>query len=95
VDGTRPWVRDLADASSWMDLVHLLRTIGIPGLLAAPPLPGLVKGAVVAAVTGYLTLWTYDWCVRATAVGALRNRRRDPSGLPRSGPPSSPPRVPV
>jgi hypothetical protein len=92
-DTPRPWVRYLATASSWMYLVHLPLTIWIPGFLAPVALPALVKGAIVLGVTGCLTLWTYDRFVRSTAVGALLNGPRYPSGLARSGAPSLPSRV--
>ena len=65
-------------------LVHLPRTIWIPGVLAPVALPALVKGAIVLGVTRCLTLWTNDRFVRSTAVGALLT-----GGATRARPPAA------
>ena len=78
----RPIVRYLSDASYWMYLVHLPFAIGIPGLLATSPAPAIVKFAITLSVTSVVTLVSYHYLVRATAIGALLNGRRYPRSLP-------------
>jgi glucans biosynthesis protein C len=90
-----PWVRYLADASYWMYLVHLPLTIWIPGLLATVALPAVAKYSIVLSVTVCLTLLTYDWFVRSTAIGALLHGRRYPRALLHSEIAPPPSQVPV
>jgi glucan biosynthesis protein C len=78
----RPIVRYLSDASYWMYIVHLPFTIAIPGLLATWPAPAVVKFAITLAVTSLVTVVSYHYLVRATAIGALLNGRRYPRSLP-------------
>lgn len=82
LDRPSPIVRYLSDASYWMYLVHLPIVITVPGVLAASPLPALVKFAITLAVTTAATLVTYHYLVRSTAIGALLNGRRYPRSLP-------------
>ena len=81
VDRPSPIVRYLSDASYWMYIVHLPFTLVVPGLLAPAPLPALVKFTITAAVTTAVTLVSYHYLVRATAIGGLLNGRRYPRGL--------------
>lgn len=76
-----PIVRYLSDASYWMYLVHLPFAIGLPGVLAPMPLPAAVKFTITVALTTAITLVSYHYLVRATAIGALLNGRRYPRGL--------------
>ena len=69
----RPLTRYLADASYWMYLTHLPVVIWTAGLLAPVPMPALAKFAIVVAVTAAVTIASYHWCVRSTAVGAWLN----------------------
>jgi glucan biosynthesis protein C len=81
LDRPNPIVRYVSDASYWMYLVHLPLAIGIPGALALAPLPAIVKFTITVALTTAVTLVSYHYLVRATAIGALLNGRRYPRGL--------------
>jgi glucans biosynthesis protein C len=74
-------VRYVADAAYWMYLVHLPFTIWIPGLLATSPLPALVKFTIVLGATTLVTIVSYHYLVRSTAIGVLLNGRRHPRTL--------------
>jgi peptidoglycan/LPS O-acetylase OafA/YrhL len=78
----RPLVRYLADASYWMYLVHLPFAIGVPGVMARWPAPAIVKFAVTLSVTLAISLVSYHYLVRATAIGAMLNGRRYRRALP-------------
>jgi peptidoglycan/LPS O-acetylase OafA/YrhL len=82
LDRPSPIVRYLSDASYWMYLVHLPIVITVPGLLAPFALPATLKFTITLAVTTAATLISYDYLVRATAIGALLNGRRYPRSLP-------------
>jgi glucans biosynthesis protein C len=74
--GSRPFVRYLSDASYWMYIVHLPVVIWTAGLLAPLAAPAPVKFALVLTITTVVTVATYHWGVRSTAVGVLLNGRR-------------------
>jgi glucan biosynthesis protein C len=78
-----PLGRYLADASYWLYLVHLPLTIWIPGLLANLAIHATVKFLIVLSGTTCVTLFTYHYLVRSTAIGLLLNGRRSPRSLPR------------
>jgi peptidoglycan/LPS O-acetylase OafA/YrhL len=82
VDRPSPIVRYLSDASYWMYIVHLPIVIAVPGVLAPSSLPAVVKFAITLAVTTAVTLVSYHYLVRSTAIGALLNGRRYPRSLP-------------
>lgn len=82
-DRPNPWVRYATDASYWIYLVHLPFTIWIPGLLAAVAWPAMLKFWVVLTATLAVTLVSYHYGVRSTAVGAVLNGRRYPREWPR------------
>ena len=82
LDRPSPIVRYLSDASYWMYIVHLPFTLVVPGLLAAAPLPAMVKFAITVTVTTAATLVSYHYLVRATVIGELLNGRRYPRSLP-------------
>ena len=86
----RPIVRYLSDASYWMYIVHLPFAIGVPGLLATWPAPAIVKFTITLTVTSAVTVVSYHYLVRATAVGALLNGRRYSRSLPPVEPARSP-----
>lgn len=71
-----PLVRYLSDASYWMYLTHLTVISWTAGLLMRSPAPVVVKFSIVLAVTTAVTLATYRWFVRPTALGVLLNGRR-------------------
>ena len=83
---SRPVVRYLSDASYWMYIVHLPFAIGIAGLLAPYQLPAPLKFAMTVAAITLITLGSYHYLVRSTAVGALLNGRRYPRALPKPQP---------
>jgi len=70
---TRPHarLRYLSDAAYWVYLVHLPIVAGLQIALVPLPLPGLLKFAVVVAVTTAVCLWSYERCARYTAIGAV------------------------
>src|SRR5262249_38278741 len=77
-----PLARYMADASYWMYLVHLPLTIVFPVFLRNLPLPTVVKFGAVLGVTTCITIITYHYWVRATAIGKVLNGRRYPRTLP-------------
>ncbi len=77
-----PVWRYLSDASYWMYLVHLPFTIWIPGLLDDAELPPEVKFLIVISATIAITLSTYHFFVRSTAIGALLSGQRYQKSLP-------------
>jgi len=82
----RPIVRYLSDASYWMYIVHLPFAIAIPGLMATWAAPPILKFAITLSAVSAVTLVSYHYLVRATAIGALLNGRRYPRALPASEP---------
>lgn len=78
----RALVRYFSDAAYWMYLVHLPLTIWIPGLLAPLDLPAVLKFSVVLTSTALVTIATYHYLVRSTAIGALLSGRKYPRALP-------------
>jgi peptidoglycan/LPS O-acetylase OafA/YrhL len=82
VASPRPLVRYLSDASYWMYIVHLPVVIAAAGVLAPFALPALVKFGLTLVTTTLVTIVTYHYLVRASAVGVLLNGRRYGRGLP-------------
>lgn len=76
-------MRYLSDSSYWVYLVHLPMTIGFGALLLGLPWPASVKMLLNISATTALSLASYHWLVRFTAVGALLNGRR---GTPNARP---------
>jgi glucan biosynthesis protein C len=79
-------VRYLSDAAYWMYIVHLPITIWMPGLLASSGLPALAKFGITLVTTTVVTLASYHFLVRSTAIGSLLNGRRYPRSLPSAAP---------
>ncbi|ARN22706.1 acyltransferase family protein [Piscinibacter gummiphilus] len=71
-----PVMRYLAESSYWVYLVHMPMTIGFGALLFGLPLPAGVKMLVNISATTALSLVSYHWLVRSTAVGLLLNGKR-------------------
>lgn len=69
-------MRYLAESSYWVYLVHMPMTIGFGALLFGLPLPAGVKMLVNISATTALSLVSYHWLVRSTAVGLLLNGKR-------------------
>lgn len=82
-DRPRPMGRYLADASYWLYLTHLPFAIWTPGLMNGWAASPFAKSAITLAVTTIVTLTSYHFLVRSTAIGALLNGRRYPRALPR------------
>lgn len=74
----RPLVRYLSDASYWMYLTHLAPATWLPGVFAHVELPAGMKFLMVFGITTLVTLVTYRYLVRTTAIGELLNGRRYP-----------------
>jgi peptidoglycan/LPS O-acetylase OafA/YrhL len=74
----RPLVRYLSDASYWMYLTHLAPAAWLPGVFAHLDLPAAIKFLLVFGITMLVTLVTYHYLVRTTAIGELLNGRRYP-----------------
>ena len=74
----RPMVRYLSDASYWMYLTHLAPAAWLPGVFAHLALPAAIKFLLVFGSTTLVTLVTYHYLVRTTAIGELLNGRRYP-----------------
>ena len=85
----RPLQRYLADASYWMYLLHLPLVIWMQGALAPWAVSPLVKFPVVLAVVTLVTVVTYHFFVRATAIGLFLNGRRFERGLPKPAHPAN------
>ncbi|MDR2327571.1 MAG: acyltransferase family protein [Acidovorax sp.] len=66
----------LADSSYWVYLVHLPMTIGFGALLFGLPWPAGMKMLLNISATTALSLASYHWLVRSTAVGVLLNGKR-------------------
>ena len=77
----RPSSRYLADASYWMYILHLPLVIWLAGVLSPVALPALVKFAIVLGLTTLVTLVSYQYCVRSTALGVLLSGRRYPGSV--------------
>ena len=68
--------RYLSDASYWMYLTHLPIVIWTAGAIRTLALPAELKFLIVLGVTAVLTIVTYHYLVRSTAVGVFLNGRR-------------------
>ena len=82
----RPFVRYLSDASYWMYLTHLAPVAWLPGVFAHLDLPAAIKFLLVFGTTTLVTLVTYHYIVRTTAIGELLNGRRYPRAIPSAAP---------
>lgn len=78
VSQPRAWLSYLADSSYWVYLVHLPLTIGFGALLYGAPLPAIAKIFLNVAATTAVSLASYQFCVRFTAVGQLLDGHRRP-----------------
>ena len=86
----RPLVRYFSDASYWMYLLHVAAITWCAGLLARSDAPAFAKFGVVLSVTTAVTVVTYHYFVRSTAVGELLNGRRYPRRLDHAAGPRPP-----
>lgn len=77
-----PAVRYLADASYWIYVVHMAIVIWLHGLLAPFALRAVAKFAITLLATSLVSVLSYHYLVRSTALGLLLNGRRYPRGLP-------------
>ena len=74
----RPLVRYLSDASYWMYLTHLAPAAWLPGVFSHLAAPAVVKFSLVFGLTTAITVVSYHYVVRPTAIGELLNGRRYP-----------------
>ena len=74
----RPIVRYMSDASYWMYLTHLAPVAWLPGVFAHLAVPAVVKFFLVFGLTTAITVVSYHYLVRSTAIGELLNGRRYP-----------------
>jgi glucans biosynthesis protein C len=74
----RPLVRYLSDASYWMYLTHLAPAAWLPGVFAHLDVPAAMKFLLVFGTTTLVTVISYHYIVRTTAIGELLNGRRYP-----------------
>jgi peptidoglycan/LPS O-acetylase OafA/YrhL len=81
----RPASRHLADASYWMYILHLPVVIWLAGALSPLALPAIVKFTIVLGGTTLVTLVSYHYCVRSTALGVLLSGRRYPRAVRQDG----------
>jgi len=77
----KPLVRYFSDASYWMYLLHVVPITWCAGLLARSDAPAFAKFGVVLGVAIAVTVATYHYFIRSTAVGELLNGRRYPRRL--------------
>jgi peptidoglycan/LPS O-acetylase OafA/YrhL len=75
----QPLVRYLADASYWCYLAHVPLVLWLQIMVAQWPLNAWVKFAFINALTMALLVWSYDWFVRYSFIGATLNGRRERS----------------
>lgn len=85
-EAPRPLQRYLADASYWMYLLHLPLVIWSQGALAPWDVSPLLKFPVVLGAVTLVTIVTYHFFVRATAIGQFLNGRRFERSLPAAAP---------
>jgi glucan biosynthesis protein C len=78
LDGERPALRYLADASYWMYLMHLPLLVAIEIPLADLALPVIVKLLITWVVTFVVLVLSYHVLVRSTWIGGWLNGRRHP-----------------
>lgn len=78
LNGERPPLRYLADASYWMYLMHLPLLIAIEIPLADLALPVIVKLLITWVVTFVVLVLSYHVLVRSTWIGGWLNGRRHP-----------------
>ncbi|MEV0949429.1 acyltransferase family protein [Promicromonospora sp. NPDC050249] len=78
LNGERPALRYLADASYWMYLMHLPLLVAIEIPLADLALPVVVKLLITWVVTFVVLVLSYHVLVRSTWVGGWLNGRRHP-----------------
>lgn len=71
-----PVVRYLSDASYWMYLTHLAPAAWLPGVFAHVAAPAVVKFLLVFSSTTLVTIVSYHYLVRPSAMGELLNGRR-------------------
>ena len=72
--------RYFADASYWLYLIHLPLVVGCQWFLFYWPLPGLLKAALVLAITIPVLLASYQLMVRHTVIGRILNGKNPPRG---------------
>jgi hypothetical protein len=77
-----PLQRYVSDGAYWIYIVHLPIVITVSGFFAPLAWPAAAKFALTLATTTVVTVVTYHFLVRATAMGALLNGRRYPRALP-------------
>lgn len=72
----RPWIRYVSDSSYWLYLTHDYWVQGMQILLFPLGLPALVKYVLVLLPALTILVFTYEYGVRYTAVGAVLHGRK-------------------
>ena len=86
MSGFSPTWRYLADASYWLNIIHLPIVMALQVALSQLDWPGLVKFAIILIVAIPPMLASYHLLVRFSFIGAILNgRRAEKRVLPRSG----------
>ncbi|MHC4503634.1 MAG: acyltransferase family protein [Planctomycetota bacterium] len=80
LSGQNAAIRYVADSSYWVYLIHLPIVMVAQVLLFPLPLPALAKFALVLAIAFPVLLFSYQWMVRYSFLGALLNGRRHERG---------------
>jgi peptidoglycan/LPS O-acetylase OafA/YrhL len=81
----RYWIRFMSDASYYMYLMHLPLVFVAQGVVAAWPVPALLKFLLICVAVFALLLLSYRYLVRYTIVGRLLNgvRTKEQDGFSR------------
>ena len=70
-------LRYVSDAAYWLYLIHLPIVAWLQILLLSTSIPGVFRFWIILTVTSFITLVTYQWFVRYTAIGnVLHGERR-------------------
>ncbi len=73
--------RYVADASYWLYLIHLPIVFALQIVLSQLPWPGLLKFALILAISFPIMFASYHYFVRSTFIGGVLNGRRYPRTL--------------
>ena len=75
-------LRYISDAAYWLYLIHLPLVAWLQVWLLHGALPGIFRFWIIIAITTFITLITYQWMVRYTAIGSVLHgeRRKTPKG---------------
>ena len=69
-------LRYISDAAYWLYLIHLPLVAWLQVLLLHSPIYGFFRFWVIVTVTAFISLLTYQWFVRYTAIGNILHGKR-------------------